>query len=153
MRITNSYLAAYGKQSDGGTFLASSLYDIFDNYKNSLPLPTKINDTEIEMPYIMFADDAYPLYSYIFKPCSKQNFKHKEIIFNFRISRCRRCVKCASWILCNKWRLLYKPIEIKIEKIKIIAKAINLLHNIIKDLDVIHNACAIEEVTKSMNFK
>lgn len=54
-------VGAYGKQSDGGTFLASDLYDILDNYKNALPLPTKIKDTEIDMPYVVLADDAYPL--------------------------------------------------------------------------------------------
>ncbi|XP_025196657.1 uncharacterized protein LOC112595605 [Melanaphis sacchari] len=125
-------VGAYGKQSDSGTFLASDLYDILDNYKNSLPLPTKIKDTEIVMPYVMLADDAYPL---------------KEL------SRSRRCVECAFGIMCTKWRLLYKPIETKIEKAENIAKAITLLHNIIIDLDGSPNAIAIEEAMESFEFE
>ncbi|KAF0713214.1 protein ALP1-like, partial [Aphis craccivora] len=100
-------VGAYGKQSDSGTFLASDVYDILDNYKNSLPLPTKIKDTEIVMPYVMLADDAYPLKEYILKPYSKRKLTYEEIIFNYRLSRCRRCVECAFGIMCTKWRLLY----------------------------------------------
>jgi len=146
-------VGAYGKQSDSGTFLASDLYDILDNYKNSLPLPTKIKDTEIDMPYVMLADDAYPLKSYILKPYSKRNLTHEEMIFNYRLSRCRRCVECAFGIMCSKWRLLYKPIETKIEKAENIARAITLLHNIIIDLDGIPNAIAIEEAMESFEFQ
>lgn len=50
--------------SDGGTFLASDLYGILENYNNTLPLSTKIKVSEIEMPYVMIADDAYRLNPY-----------------------------------------------------------------------------------------
>lgn len=75
------------------------------------------------------------------------------MIFNYRLSRCRRCVECAFGIMCSKWRLLYKPIETKIEKAENIAKAITLLHNIIIDLDGIPNAIAIEEAMESFEFQ
>jgi len=55
--------------------------------------------------------------------------------------------------MCSKWRLLYKPIETKIEKAENIAKAITLLHNIIIDLDGIPNAIAIEEAMESFEFQ
>ncbi|XP_025425061.1 protein ALP1-like [Sipha flava] len=146
-------VGAYGKQSDSGTFLASDLYDILDKYKNSLPRPTKIKDTEIDMPYVMLADDAYPLKEYILKPYLKRQLTHEEMIFNYRLSRCRRCIECAFGIMCTKWRLLYKPIETKIEKAENIAKAITLLHNIIIDLDGSPNAMAIEEAMESFEFQ
>lgn len=71
-------VGAYGKQSVSGTFLASDLYDILDNYKNSLPLSTKIKDTEIDMPYVMLTDAKQlrdTLKSYFNSPIGKISFQ------------------------------------------------------------------------------
>lgn len=80
----------------------------------------------------MLADDAYPLKKYILKPYSKRQLTHEEIIFNYRLLRCRRCVKCEFGIMCTKWRLLYKPIETMVNDIFYTVKYyILILYNII----------------------
>jgi hypothetical protein len=53
-----------------------------------------------------------------------------EIVYNYRLSRSRRYVECASGILSNKWRILQWSLNISLEFAVDIDKACVILHNI-----------------------
>lgn len=125
-------VGGYGKQSDGGTFASSTLWQQLEN-GFLLPEDKKLPNSEVELPCVLLGDDAYPLKSYLMKPYSKRNLSREEEIFNYRLSRCRRTIECSFGIMTSKWRLLNKPIECHAEKIDLIVKSICLLHNIIID--------------------
>ncbi|XP_046681626.1 uncharacterized protein LOC124368382 [Homalodisca vitripennis] len=129
-------VGAYGKQSDGGVFEASPISKFFENFSEHLPAPSPIDtSSETLIPYVLVGDDAYPLKSYIMKPFGQRNLSEEERIFNYRLSRCRRCVECAFGILTSKWKLLSKPIETEVGKAEKIIKCMCLLQNIIIDRD------------------
>lgn len=128
-------VGGYGKQSDGGTFSASSLSTFLENCHTNLPPSSHIEGIVTDMPFVILADDAYQLKTYIMKPYSRRNLSHEEKIFNYRLSRARRCVECAFGIMTAKWRLLGKCIEINVGKAERIVKCICLLHNIIIDCE------------------
>jgi len=99
-------IGAYGKQSDGGTFSASTLYHFLEEFESTLPKPASFEGSGTEMPFVILGDEAYPLKMYIMKLFARKDLSCEERAFNYRLSRARRCVECAFGILTVKWRLL-----------------------------------------------
>ena len=92
-----------GRISDGGVFKNLELYHLLVNGELNLPesrqLPdlSSLNDSflvdsirESEVPYIVVADDAFPLTTYCMKPYSSQKLSDSKQIFGYRLSRARR---------------------------------------------------------------
>lgn len=124
-------VGAYGKQSDGGIFAASSLSKFIDDESNFPPNPI-VEGIPVRLPYTFVCDDAYPLKCNMMKPFSGVGLTPQQDIFNGRLSRARRCVECAFGILVNKWRLLLKSIETtKNQSPENIVKCATVLHNIV----------------------
>ncbi|KAB0804158.1 hypothetical protein PPYR_01128, partial [Photinus pyralis] len=94
-----------------------------------------LDDSDTLVPFVLVGDDAYPLKTFIMKPFGHKKMTDAQRIFNYRLSRCRRCVECAFGILTAKWRLLNKAIETEVEKAEKIIKCMCLLHNLIIDKD------------------
>lgn len=109
-------VGAYGKQSDGGVFEASLISTFLEKNSETLPAPSPIDTSGTLIPFVVVGDDAYPLKTYLMKPFGQRNLTDSQRIFNYRLSRCRRCIECAFGILTAKWRLLHKPIETDVEK-------------------------------------
>lgn len=126
-------VGAYGRQSDGGTFSDSNIYKLLEAKQLKIPEEESIPFTNIPAPYVLLGDDAYPLKMYLLKPYSRQRLGFEQRIFNYRLSRARRCVECAFGILVAKWRCLKTELQIDPDKVDIVVKCVCLLHNIIID--------------------
>ncbi|KAG8196015.1 hypothetical protein JTE90_028985 [Oedothorax gibbosus] len=126
-------VGGYGKQSDGGTFLASDLYTAIADGSIVLPQQDDLPDTNVEAPYVMLADEAYPLLPFMMTPFKRATLDDSTRVFNERLSRARKTVECAFGILFSKWRILSKPIETKVETADLIIKCICFLQNVIID--------------------
>lgn len=57
-----------GKQSDGGTFNASSLNRLLERGAFNIPEPRTLPNSNITAPYVIVADEAYPLKEYLMRP-------------------------------------------------------------------------------------
>jgi len=128
-------MGAYGKQSDGGSFSASNLYHFLEDFESTLPKPASFEGSGTEMPFVILGDEAYPLKTYLMKPLARKDLSCEECVFNYRLSRARRCIECAFGILRAKWRLLNKAIETNVSKADRTVRFICLLHNIIIGLE------------------
>jgi hypothetical protein len=95
-----------------------------------LPEDTVVPNSEITLPHVFVGDEACPLTTYLMKPYSRTTLDESKVVFNYRLSRARRVVECAS-----KWRILDKAIETKVDTGVEIVKGIALLHNIIIDVE------------------
>ncbi|XP_026682547.1 uncharacterized protein LOC113469221 [Diaphorina citri] len=60
-RFISIDVGGYGKQSDGGTFKASLLHKKMCNHTLNLPNDEPFPGKRYCMPYVMIADEAYPL--------------------------------------------------------------------------------------------
>lgn len=134
-RFVNIDVGGYGKQSDGGTFKASSLYKKLSQGTLNLPDSSPLPGSNLVMPYVMIGDEAYPLMKNLLKPYSKNNLNTETENFNKRLSRARRTVECAFGILRAKWQILDKPILSDVTLADKIVSAIYILHNIIIDME------------------
>jgi len=54
---------AYGKQSDGGIFCHSSLYQLLSSSNFNTPNAKKLPLSDVELPFVILRDEAYPLLS------------------------------------------------------------------------------------------
>ncbi|XP_038078668.1 uncharacterized protein LOC119745996 [Patiria miniata] len=122
-----------GRAADGGVFSHSSLFRALKgnalNIPGSAPLqgdPTK------QLPYVMVADDAFPLRKDLMKPYCKRQLSREERVFNYRLSRARRVVENAFGILANRFRVLLNPIVLSPEKVEIIVLCACSLHNFLR---------------------
>lgn len=78
-------------------------------------------------------DDAYSLKTNLLKPYSRKRLTVEDRIFNYRLSRARRCVECDFGILVVKWRCLKTELQIDPDKVDTVVKCVCFSHNIIID--------------------
>lgn len=126
-------VGAFGKQSDGGIFEASNLHSLLEGGQFNVPPAALLPASDIEAPYVMIGDEAYPQRTYLLRPFPRSCLTKENIIFNQNLSKSRNAVECAFGLLKSKWRILTKAIETNVEVAKTITKSVCLLHNIIID--------------------
>ncbi|XP_054259944.1 uncharacterized protein LOC128984635 [Macrosteles quadrilineatus] len=124
-----------GRKNDAGTFSTSALYDCLQNKSFNIPPDSTLPQSNVKVPNVLVADEAYPLKPYLLKPYARVNLTPAKTVFNYRLSRARRCIECAFGILFAKWRILGKDIETSVENAAHIIKCACLLHNVVRDRD------------------
>ena len=118
-----------GRISDGGVFRNSTLYDALEHNALNIPPPQNIPNTATVSPFVLVADDAFPLTSNIMKPFAHRGLNQMERVFNYRLSRARRVSENAFGILVSRFRVFRSGMEVKPEKAKDVVLAATVLHN------------------------
>jgi len=123
-------VGAYGRQSDAGVYANSKLNDALEQNTRHVPPPEPLPGTNISAPYVVVADDAFPMKKYLLKPYPGRAYSDKESrIFNYRISRARRVVENAFGILGSRWRVLRGRMCVCPETAEKVVLAACALHN------------------------
>lgn len=90
------------------------------------------------LPYVLLADETFPLTNRIQRPYGGNNLSINQRIFNYRLSRGRRYVECAFGILANKWRIFHTTMTLSPENVTHVIKAACVLHNFVRVRDGIN---------------
>ncbi|GIY10266.1 nuclease harbi1-like protein [Caerostris darwini] len=101
------------------------------NIPNSAALPS----TKTVMPFVFVGDEAFPLKNYLMRSFPGNALSKERRIFNYRLSRARRCVENAFGIVAARFRIFRKPITASVETCKAIVAATVCLHNFLKLAD------------------
>lgn len=120
-------IGAYGSEGDANVIKNSTLGRSIINDTCSFPQDSFVGGTKI--PYFIVGDDAFPLCKRIIKPFTTRPLPREERIFNYRLSRARRCIENAFGILSAKWLCLRKTLFCSPERAQEIVSACCLLHN------------------------
>lgn len=91
-----------GQQSDGGTFIALTLYKLIEKKKYKIPIPKRLTNSDVIAPYVLVGDEAYPLKHYLMLPCPERVINNERKCFNIRLSTARQTIECAFGILTCK---------------------------------------------------
>jgi hypothetical protein len=117
-----------GRCNDSSIFSRSTLSQIIEDpiYENHFMM---MNNTRIQCHLI--ADSAFSLNKTLIKPFAERpNMPRQHSKFNYRLSRARCSVERAFGALKNRFRLLHKKIEFKLNNITNMIKAATILHNL-----------------------
>lgn len=125
----------YGKNSDGGIFANSSLGKRLQQGTLRLPPNKTLTNTDVEAPYVIVGDEAFPLKPYLLRPYPRQNLGVPERVYNYRHCRARRVVENTFGILSQKFRIYNRRIQAAPKNADNIVLATCILHNFIKKYD------------------
>lgn len=123
-------VGAHGSEGDGSVFFKTDFGESILNDTIELPEDVEIANTKI--PFVFVGDDAFPLSKRIMKPFNKPRgrpFNDSEKIFNYRLSRARRCVENSFGILTSKFVCLNHTLHCGPERAQKIVSACCILHN------------------------
>jgi len=125
-------IGANGRVSDGGVFSNTVFYKNFLEKKLNIPEPDYLPGINEKFPYVLVADDAFPLSNNLMKPYPQRNLSKEKRIFNYRLSSARRIIEKIFGILASRFRILLKTINLCPEKTTIIVRACCHLHNFLR---------------------
>ena len=77
-------------------------------------------------------DDAFPLGPHLIKPFCRRKLSKPEQIFNYSLSRARRCAENAFGILATRFRLFHTEIDANPAKVESFVLAVICLHNMLR---------------------
>lgn len=113
----------------------------FENNTISVPEVRCLPNTNYPLSFSIVGDEGFPLKTYIMRPYAKRNLQSNEQkVFNYRLSRARRVVENAFGILVVRWRILQKPLALKLNTAEKIVQAITCLHNYIMSTNLQNNS-------------
>ena len=122
-----------GRISDGGVFQNTSFYKKLINNELGFPQESRLPGQDKPMPYVLVADDAFPLLNTILKPFSGHQLKGStQRLFNYRVSRARIVVENAFGILASVFRVLQKPMLLQEQNAISVVLACTYLHNFLR---------------------
>lgn len=117
-----------GKIKDGGVLSRSDLMQVNNQPEIHFPADENIGNDR-KLPYVIIADDAFPLQEHIMKPYPFHTKVKMEQIFNERLSHARQCSEHSFGMLASRFRIFQTNIDLRAEKVKTIVKACCVLHN------------------------
>ncbi|XP_062556918.1 putative nuclease HARBI1 [Armigeres subalbatus] len=126
-RFTYVDVGAYGSEGDCNIFRNSQFGRNVLNDRFPFPANAMLNG--VSLPFFFVADDAFPLCKRIMKPFNNKNMPTEEVIYNYRLSRARRCIENAFGLLCTKWACLKKTLYCGPDRAQKIMAACCMLHN------------------------
>ncbi|XP_037577053.2 uncharacterized protein LOC119459316 [Dermacentor silvarum] len=122
-------IGAYGKQSDGGVLQQSQFGQRLEQGQLQLPRSLALPNTMQQAPCVFVGDEAFQLRPDFLRPYPGRELEDKKRIFNYRLSRARRCAENAFGILVTRWRILERTMGENPKNAEEIVKALCVLHN------------------------
>ncbi|GFU23218.1 DDE Tnp4 domain-containing protein [Trichonephila clavipes] len=127
-------IGAEGHNSDGGVFRNSIFGQSLEKGTLQLPFPLEIPGTTNLLPFLFIGDEAFPLKNNL-RPYPGIALSKGKTIFNYRLSRARRCVENAFGIMASHFRIFRKPLMSSLESSTFTVAAAVCLQNYIKSAD------------------
>lgn len=90
-------VGGYGSTCDSTVFKNSGFGRKFlsDDPSLNIPQDAALPMQSIKLPFVIVADEAFPLKRNILRPYPGKNLSDMQRHFNYRLSRARRIVECA----------------------------------------------------------
>lgn len=128
-------IGAFGKDCDASVFKETVFSKLLEKNLLHIPHSAPLISTNCNLPFVLVGDEAFALSHNLLRPYGGHSLDIKKRIFNYRLCRARRYIKCTFGILENKWRIFHRPINVSQEFSKDIVKACVILHNLVRVKD------------------
>lgn len=114
---------------DGSIWRDRKLREDIASGKLNIPPPKSWTNDYIDHPYVIIADDAFPLTDCLLKSYVHRKLTQEQLIYNYRLSRARRVVENALGIMASRFRVLHTTINRDPDFVTSMCLAIAALHN------------------------
>lgn len=113
-----------GSISDGGIWSQTNLVADLESNAADLPEPTPLPGRDIPFPYVIVADEAFPLKPYLMRPFPRRvkRLTDEERVFNYRLCRARLCIE-NTFGIASRWRILHRKMCCSVENAEKICKS------------------------------
>lgn len=125
-------IGSEGRFSDGGVYRDCHLNEALEKNALGIPCDQPFPNRTDPMPFYFVADDAFPLRNNIMKPFPHRNLNPKQRIYNYRLSRARRCVENAFGVMASRFRVFLTTINLEPDKVESVVMACCALHNLLR---------------------
>ncbi|KAL3186463.1 hypothetical protein MRX96_027506 [Rhipicephalus microplus] len=122
-------VGAEGRQNDGEIFKESSFGRDLSQGCLDIPAVGSLPGTSTSVPYAFVGDEAFQLRKDFTRPYPAKRLNDTERIFNYRLSRARRCAENAFGITAARWRILLRTMNLHPSHVDFVVKATCVLHN------------------------
>ena len=78
--------------------------------------------------------EAFAL-SRVLRSYPSKNWDVARRLYNYRLTRARRIVECAFGIVCNKWRIFHRAIDVSPDFCDVLVKTCCIQHNFFRQSD------------------
>ena len=121
-----------GSCLDAQIFNTCHLKRKIDDGSIGFPDPASITQGGRDIPYLILADDAFAMKTWLMKPYGRRMLTREKKIANYRISRDWRVVENAFSILVSRFRVMMTTIELPPETVRDVVLTCVVLHNILR---------------------
>ena len=122
-------IGGVGSTNDASLLNESEISRLFEESPTLFNVPSNSSHGGKELPFVIVGEDIFPLKPWLMKPYPGRNLRECQRVFNYRLSRARRCIENTFGTLAAKWRVFRKPIRGNVELFKKIVGATVCLHN------------------------
>ncbi|XP_070391222.1 uncharacterized protein [Dermacentor albipictus] len=137
-----------GKQSDGGVLEQSIFGQLLDKEKLQLPRDLLLPNIALPAPCVFSGDEAFQLRNDFLRPYPGRGLEASKRVFNYRLSRARRCVENAFGILVTRWRILGRSMGESPENAEQVVKALKPLFALGKNIAKANNTGACVDLCR-----
>ena len=113
-------------------FNRSKLKRRIENGTLGLPSPEPLGPGGPNLHHFLLGGDAFALMPWLAKLYSRRQLIWEETIANYRISRGRRVVENAFWILVGRFRMLLTTMEQRSKVVRDIVLTCVVLYNMLR---------------------
>ena len=133
LQVPIGEVGAGGASSDAQIWNTCSLKEAIDDETIGIPPDEPLPHDDRDIPYFVIGDAAFALRTTLMKPFGAKPLTMEEMIFNYRLSRARRCVENAFGILANRFRCLLSAMAQVPSTVETIVLAYLCIHNLLRD--------------------
>ncbi|XP_065280296.1 uncharacterized protein [Dermacentor albipictus] len=128
-------VGAEGRPSDGDMFRNSSFGKALINGNLGISSLGLLPGTATAVPHVFVGDRVFQLRKDFMRPFPTRYLKDEQNVFNYRVSRVRRCAENAFGLTAARWRILLRTINLLPTEVDLVVKAACVLHNFLTILN------------------
>lgn len=125
-----------GRVGDKGVWNKCSMKKYLEENSMSIPPPCPLPGTDKNFPFVIVGDEGFALTNQVMIPFSKEHLRGENSkvrrIFNYRLSRVRRCSENAFGLIVNRFQILRSPMRYDPDVARNITLTILCLHNLLR---------------------
>ncbi|XP_034246598.1 protein ANTAGONIST OF LIKE HETEROCHROMATIN PROTEIN 1-like [Thrips palmi] len=125
---------ANGRASDRGIWNRCTLKAYIESDNSCIPAPSPLPGTAQDYPYVILGDEGFTLSEKLLIPYPKDTCHNRRDrrIFNYRLSRARRCSENAFGVMGARFQILRAPMRYDPDDANQVMLAIMCLHNYLR---------------------